>query len=121
MAGLGWTIDECKKRYGEPTKVETHLKEFTFSVKDFYVIAGIDKTGKVGFISCTRPSIDEELAMQLIQQSAPNVDWKTCPIDEPDCKAWLGTAKGSKIEYFRIFKEASVCTPPLEISHHWLH
>jgi hypothetical protein len=109
-AGLGWTIDECKERYGEPTEVETHalgLKAFTFSVKDFYIIAETDKTGKVGYISYTRPSIDEELAKQLMEQNAPGVVWKPYQMDQPDYKAWMGTEKASKTQYLTIFKKAS--------------
>jgi hypothetical protein len=83
-AGLGWNIEECKKHYGEPTKVETHglgLKKFTFLVKDFYIVAETDKTGKVGYTSYTRPIIDEELAKQLMKQNAPSVVWKSYQMD----------------------------------------
>jgi hypothetical protein len=115
-AGLGWTLDECKKHYGEPTSTETHalgLKKLTFLVKDFYVVVQTDNKGKVGLITYTRPSIDEVLVKQLMEQNAPKVLWTPYQISEPECQAWTGSEKGtpakkgSTPQYLTIFKKSS--------------
>jgi hypothetical protein len=109
-AGLGWTLDECKKHYGEPTSTEAHalgLKRYSFLVKDFHVVVETDKTGKVGFISYTRDSINDELAVQIMQQNAPNVVWKPYAMEEPGYKAWISTEKTSRPRYLTIFKTSS--------------
>jgi hypothetical protein len=121
-AGLGWTLDECKKHYGEPTSTKTHalgILECTFSVKDFAIELETDQQGKVGYITYNRSSIDSELATQLMQQNAPKATWKKDSTNEssnselslPGAKEiWWGSENGSQKYLALLFKDVPLIT-----------
>jgi hypothetical protein len=97
IAGLGWTLEECKQHWGEPTSTKTRplgISEYTFFAKGFEIQADTDQQGKVGIVSYIKPSIGIDLATQIIQQNAPKASWEIHPLDSKSY-FWVGFENGS--------------------------
>jgi hypothetical protein len=113
LAGLGWTLEECKQHYGEPTRTQSHalgLMEYFFSVKDFIIEVETDPKGKVGYITHERSPIDDELATQLMQQNAPKATWELGSSATPNIKVWLGLENGTNKYFAMLTKDISTPT-----------
>jgi hypothetical protein len=94
VAGLGWTLDECKEHYGEPIQSTAHalgIAEYVFSVRDFFIDVDIDQKGKVGLIIYHKSSLDEDVITQLLEQNAPKATWSPDKLHS----AWRGSENGS--------------------------
>lgn len=113
VAGLGWTLEECKKNWGEPIRTQSHalgLMEYGFSVKDFVIDVETDQKGKVGYITYERSPIDDELATQLMQQNAPKATWEIGSSAKPSIKVWLGLENGTNKYLAMLTKDIPIPT-----------
>jgi hypothetical protein len=113
LAGLGWTLEECKENYGEPTDKQTHalgIEEYEFSAEGFYIDLEMDQKGKVGYIAYTKSSIADELAVQLMKQNAPKASWEIEPDSSPNRKGWWGSENGSRVYLALLIKSIPIPT-----------
>lgn len=114
-AGLGWTLEECKKHYGEPTDSKANssgVTDYFFSVKGFQIRVGIDKSGDgtaVG-VKYIKSLISDDVITELLNQNPPNAVWqeqKNLPATVPDgARLWVGFA--NNVSYVAFFEHSFI-------------
>jgi hypothetical protein len=117
-ADLGWTLDQCKAKYGKPTlgplKIAGRIS-YSFQVKHFQV--GIFLLhGKVSrMMYGTYGNLESEVVQLLLRRNVPGVAWKDGEKDEDDPKKTNYPC--SKAGYYAFstvepsgFKALVVCT-----------
>ncbi len=116
-AGLGWTLEDCKKHYGEPSGSMANssgVNDYFFSAKGFDIRVAIDKSGdgKVVAVKYQKPVILDYVITELLNQNPPNAVWveqKNLPAEAPNAsRVWVSTV--DNVSYLAFFEQSSIDT-----------
>jgi hypothetical protein len=122
VAGLGWTLEECKKHYGEPTdskQNELGLVEYSFSAHDLSITAMIDDHGTGTVVSVTYvclAGLDDDLIDKILKQNGPQANW-TRISNSSDPTTTLAFWRGSEndvLRYYAVLSQVTILGTPVK-------
>jgi hypothetical protein len=97
-AGLGWTLEECIRQYGQPgyTTLDlfTDLRSYHFKAKDFEIAAILNSVGKVAEVIYFSQPMSEQDIGNLLADNAPKAEWRKHVKDGETL--WEGFEDGSR-------------------------